>query len=198
MIYDLPAIEGIDWEKAHSYLPDKDMLIKVLEETVRTCVKHTQLLTVLKSTVLTEPSDESFAAFRIQAHAMKATLRTLGSELFEKAFSLEMAGKDGDIDKIRDDTDSFIEDYKRFSESLKAVVGDCDKGKAYDREEFIKQITILKSAMETFDVGTLQEAFDEALRMDLPEEYKDVITKLEKAVRELDSDEVISCCNELL
>ena len=198
MSYDIPIIPGIDWEKAHNYLPDKETLVKVLEETVRSCMKQTQLLSVLKSAVLSDASENNFSAYRTQAHAMKATLRTVGSDLFDMALSLEEAGRDGNVDVIRDDTDAFIAKYKQFAESLKNVVGDCDKGKAFDKNEFVADIAKLRTSMEAFDVNALQQAFEDVLRMDLPEKYKDVIVKLEKAVRELDSEEVIVCCDEIL
>ena len=197
MSYNIPRISGIDWEKAHKYLETKEALIGVLEETVRTCNKQTSALDDLRCKVLENATEENLTAYRIQAHAMKATIRSIGSDLFDMAFALETAGREGDVNKIKESTDEFIVEYRKLVDKLKTIVGECDAVRAFDKEEFAKNLKVIKEAMEAFDVGVLQEAFKSISDMDVPKEYKSLMTKLENAVRDLASDDVLMCCNEL-
>ena len=73
--YDMPAIEGIDWEKAHRYLPTKDTLMGVLREMVSGASKQTDILLKYRDRVAEDPSDENYDLYRVQAHAMKASAR---------------------------------------------------------------------------------------------------------------------------
>ena len=101
MDYNLPEISGIDWETAHRYIPEKEVLIDVLAEFVCSAKKQTELLKGYKEKVIKNPSPENFASYRIQAHAMKAALRSFGSDLFDAAFALETAGKDENLMPIK-------------------------------------------------------------------------------------------------
>ncbi|MCR5272051.1 MAG: hypothetical protein K6E13_03605 [Lachnospiraceae bacterium] len=198
MDYNMPPIEGINWEKAHGYLPEKEMLLMVLEEYVKTCKKQTKLLAGYRDILRDEASDENFASYRIQAHAMKSTLRSLGAELFDMAYSLEMAGKEKSSETIMAKTDIFIEEYTALSEKIRGIVGDCDRKKTFDGNLFFVKIKEIKNAMDIFDVTTLQEAARTVLDMELPTEYEKDVSCLEEAVRNLDSDTVEECCERLL
>ena len=197
MIFNVPVIPGIDWEKSHKYLENEAVLRDVLTEMVRTCDKQTTVLDMLRVKVLGDVTRENLDAYRIQAHAMKATIRSIGSDLFDMAFALETAGREGDVAKIRECTDEFIEEYRRLVDKLKAVVGECDTLRAFNKEEFIDKLEIIKNSMNAFDVRALQEAYRSIADMEIPKECKALVDKLEKAVRDLTADDVIMYCNEL-
>ena len=198
MSYNLPVIVGIDWDKAHKYLPTEEALRDVIAETVKTCAKQTELLDSLREKVIEEPSEENFTAYKIQAHAMKAAIRSIGSDLFDEAFALENAGANGDLDTIKFDTAEFIGDYKELAESLKIIVGDCDSESAFDKGSFNKKLNEIKRLMDEFDITALQDAYEEISNMSIPEQYKVIMGRLEKAVCDLEADDVIACCDEML
>ncbi len=197
MDYDLPQVEGVDWEKAHRYMPDKEVLINMLKEFVSSAQSQTEKLKKFRDEVQREPSDDNFAAFRIHAHAMKSTLRSMGSDLFDRALFLEEAGREGRGQDIIEKTDDFAGSYLDLATKMKAVTGEIKESPAFDKEYFIEKIRIIKEAMDDFDVSKLQEAAEEVLKMEIPEKYSDECEKLEEAVRDLSSDEVIGICNSL-
>lgn len=197
MDYNLPQISGIDWETAHRYIPEKDVLITVLKEFVGSAKKQTALLKEYQQKVLETPNPENFASYRIQAHAMKAALRSLGSDLFDRAFALETAGKEENLLPIERDTDSFTEDFLHLSDRFRIIVGDCDSGSAYEEETFFALVDQTETAIQSFDIPALQQAFESMQTMQLPARYGEIIRDLEPAVRDLETDAVMECCVRL-
>ena len=197
MDYHMPQIQGIDWEKAHRYIPSKDLLLDVLKEIIKQAPKDTKLLTDYKEHVITDPSEENFTAYRIQAHAMKASLRSIGSDLFDEAYALETAGRQMEMDPIQKDTEAFIRDYLSLVEILKGLVDTDADAPGFDEALFFEKIKCVKDAMASFDVPTLQEAFTIISDMEIPGQYGDRINALKPAVRDLDYDTVMKLCDEI-
>lgn len=197
MDYNLPQISGIDWETAHRYIPEKDVLITVLQEFVGSAKKQTALLKEYRQKVLEHPDPENFASYRIQAHAMKAALRSLGSDLFDSAYALETAGKEENLPVIERDTDSFTEAFLQLSDRFRIITGDCDRGAAYDEETFFMLVDRTEDAMQSFDIPALQEAFEAIQAMQIPAQYEGIVRGMEPAVRDLESDTVTECCARL-
>ena len=64
--------------------------------------------------------NEDYERYTIEVHALKSNAATVGAmELSGKAKALEDAGKTGDIETIKRDTDGFLEEYKVFADDLK-------------------------------------------------------------------------------
>lgn len=197
MDYHLPEIPGIDWETTHRYLPEKDVLITVLKEFVGSAKKQTERLREYRRKVLEEPSPENFAFYRIEAHSMKAALRSLGSDLYGRAFALEMAGKEENLLPIERDTDAFAEAFLKLADDLRIITGDCDSEAPYDEETFFSLVDKTEAAMESFDIPSLQEAFEAIQRMRFPVEYEGIIREMEGGVRDLETETVTECCARL-
>lgn len=197
MDYNLPEISGIDWETAHRYIPEKEVLIDVLTEFVCSAKKQTELLKGYQEKVIKNPSPENFASYRIQAHAMKAALRSFGSDLFDMAFALETAGKDENLMPIERDTGSFCEAFLDLAERFKIITGDCDVGSEFDEEIFFDMVEKADAAMQSFDISALQEAFETMQSMKVPEQYEGIMIEMEPAVRDLEADTVAACCAKL-
>ncbi len=195
--YHMPVIGGIDWEKAHRYLTTKEALIEVVSEMVSGAEKQTALLSGYKDAVIKDPSDSAFDAFRIQAHSMKASVRSIGSDLFDEAYALEIAGRDRDADTVKNKTDDFVKDYLALSEKLRTVTPDAGKKSGFDETAFAGGIKDIKEAMEAFDVDTIQKCMEMVLSMEIPELYGEEIRRLEGAVRDLESETVIQSCEKI-
>ena len=60
--------------------------------------------------------------YTIKVHALKSSARIIGAdELGERAQRLENAGQENDIDYIRANHNSFMEEYRAFEEPLSAM-----------------------------------------------------------------------------
>ncbi|MCR4673699.1 MAG: hypothetical protein K5675_01715 [Lachnospiraceae bacterium] len=197
MEYNMPPIAGIDWEKAFHYLPTKDLLMEVLQEFVSSADNQTTKLSEFRDDVEREPGEAHFASFRIHAHAMKSSLRSIGSDLFEAAYELEVAGKEQRLDVILEKTDDFTIEYLSLAESLKVIVGEKKKESGFDEQAFFEEITIIRNTMNAFDIAGLQGAMKNIRDMEIPGVFADKVETLENAVRDLASDEVLKTCDTL-
>lgn len=197
MVYDLPQIDGVDWEVAHRFLTNQDMLKNALCDFVRTAAKQTSELISYREQLEQDPTADNFATFRIRAHAMKSALRSIGSELYEEAFSLETAGRNENIDVISEYTDLFCKEYMSLAARLKVITGDVDSGIDFDHGLFLEKISEIKKSMESFDINALQEAYRVIQDMATPAEFEEEMNKLSVAVRDLESEQVIASCDVL-
>lgn len=67
-------------------------------------------------------SDEDFENYSIKADAMKTSARIIGAnKLGEKAYRLEVAGKTGNYDYIRENHESFIKKYMDYKNLIAAL-----------------------------------------------------------------------------
>lgn len=198
MDYSMPQIEGIDWEKAHRYIPTKSLLLEVLKEFILSADSQCEKLMELRHQVLSNGTPEDFVEYRIQAHSMKSSLRSLGADLFDLAFELETAGKEEDEEIIEEKTAAFIEEYKQLAGVLQEMVGAQKTTIEYDRELFLLLTGKIKKAMEGFAVSELQTNVDRLFSIEgAPTETKPIMEELKVAARDLAMDEVIDCCNRL-
>ncbi|MCR5428371.1 MAG: response regulator [Lachnospiraceae bacterium] len=64
--------------------------------------------------------NEDYQRYTIEVHALKSNAATVGAmKLADKAKALEDAGKTGDIETIKRDTDGFLTEYAAFADDLK-------------------------------------------------------------------------------
>ena len=194
MNYDLPEIEGIDWEVAHHYVPSPEALHETLVEIVKSAAKKVAELRSYRDAVASDPSDENFASYRICAHAMKSALRSIGADAFSEAYELECAGQNRDESVVMEKTDLFTENYMALATKLKAITGDVDVAAKYDESIFYEQIDAIEKAMEAFDINALQDALGVIMDMDTPPEFADELGRLEEAIVYLDPDQVMASC----
>ncbi|MCR5107530.1 MAG: hypothetical protein K6B28_05140 [Lachnospiraceae bacterium] len=197
MEYIMPYIEGIDWERAFHYMPDKRILLNVIGEIVASAASQTDKLIKLKNAVEKDPSGANFREYSVQAHSMKTTLRSIGSELSEEALLLEEAGNDNSQSLIVEKTDPFVRKYLKLTDMLKVYVSGEKKPDVFDKEEFLERIDSIRKAMEAFDINTLQSDMRFLLDMDIPDFCPDEVRSLEAAVRDLDTDRVMISCDAL-
>ncbi len=197
MEYNMPYIEGVNWETAFHYMPGKEMLLKVLEEIVKYADTQVKTLIELKNAIITEPSPKNFKEYGVHAHSMKSTLRSLGSDLFDEAYELELAGTECRENVIIEKTDPFVQKYIDLIEKLKPVVYTDDAQNVFDENDFFERISIIRKAMNSFDISTLQSNMRDVSDMKVPQKYKKVIGSLEEAVRNLDTEGVMKSCEEL-
>ena len=196
MDYNLPVIEGVDWEKAYHYMPNKEVLVEVLKEFVFSSEEQIERLMSLKEELKENSGYEAFEMFKIQAHAMKAGLRSIGSDLYDPAYRLEIAGNEFNIDVILAETDEFVKNYRELAAKLDTIVGENERT-AYNEEVFFECIDRISRGMDTFDISLLQDAVKDIKNMDIPEKYKASVGALEDAARDLSSEEVAALCGAI-
>ena len=101
-------------------------------ENSETAEDYLDALSVFASSIPSKSADiEKFAKdgnrsmYTLRVHSLKSMARLVGAtQLAEYAADLEFAGKQGDFEKIDEETDLLLEQYRRFAELLKGLDGE--------------------------------------------------------------------------
>ncbi len=144
-------------------------------------------------------SAQDWENYTIKIHALKSSAKLVGAmELSEKAQDLETAGKESDIDYIKNNHDSFMKDYLRFNELLKGVF-EHEESKAADEskpmaDEYLLQSAYegLKEAAENMDCDTIEDILKELSDYALPESDGKKIKEISEKAGNFDYDGILS------
>jgi signal transduction histidine kinase/DNA-binding NarL/FixJ family response regulator len=136
--------------------------------------------------------ETSLNYYIVIVHGIKSSVRLLGADSLGKmAESLEFAGKENNIDFIKNNNSTFVQSTKAliagFQDFLKIVQSSDDKpAKEKPQPELLQK---LKTACEQFDISGIDEAIAELDKYT----YEDTqwITKIKGLVNASDFDEVI-------
>jgi CheY-like chemotaxis protein len=140
-------------------------------------------------------SEGDIKNYTIKIHALKSSARIIGAaDLGDAAEALEYAGKDGDIDYIKEHHGPFMEDYEAFraplSEMFKENEDDTDKPEA--DEDLLRDVfKELRSAADDMDCDRLQAIFKEMEAYRVPEKYTLLWKSLKEASGNYDYDVII-------
>jgi signal transduction histidine kinase/CheY-like chemotaxis protein/HPt (histidine-containing phosphotransfer) domain-containing protein len=133
--------------------------------------------------------------YTIKVHALKSSARIIGAAAFgEEAQQLEDAGKAGDIDYIRENHEAFLEEFVAFREPIKKSLDliNTDSGEdntprrtadEADMEMFYER---MRFAAEDMDCDLLGEIYDAIKDFDVPEDDRELLDQLGKAVKNYD------------
>ncbi len=135
----------------------------------------------LKSSELKDFYDRGdWEDYTIKIHALKSSAKLIGAiELSEKAYKLEMAGKEGNEEYIREHHDAFMEEYLRTGDYLKPVFSDgqdeeagSDKPVA-DESIMASVFDGIKEAAERMDCDAIEEILEELSDYQIPDSCKE-------------------------
>jgi len=140
--------------------------------------------------------ENDFGNYTIKVHALKSSARIIGAaDLGEKAFKLEMAGKEGNIAYILDKHRELIEEYRSFSDILKPVfVSDeaFEASKPEANDEFMYEVYEgIRSAAETMDCDTIECIFDEMGEYRIPKSDEKLISDIKNAFSDFNYDLIV-------
>jgi CheY-like chemotaxis protein len=139
--------------------------------------------------------------YTIKVHALKSSARIIGAAgLGEEAQALENAGKSGDIDYIKANHEAFIGEYLGFGAILSKAFPEekeDDKRKPEADAELMDIVYMeIKSAAQDMNCGRLEEIFKKMGEYRIPEEEKEVFSKIKTASDNYDYDKIIECLTE--
>ncbi|MCR5279218.1 MAG: DegV family EDD domain-containing protein, partial [Lachnospiraceae bacterium] len=148
-------------------------------------------------------SGEDWQNYTIKIHAMKSSAKLIGAmELSDKAFKLEMAGKEGNVDYIRDNHEDFMKDFAKFKEPLSAVFED-KKEVAEDKpanpvaDSYLMESVYesLTEAAEAMDCDMMDEVFSELAEYSLSPVDEEKIKAIREKADNFDYDGVLEILN---
>ena len=141
---------------------------------------------------------EDWENYTIKIHALKSSARLIGAlSLGVDAEALEMAGKKGDIDYIKQNHERVMEDYVAFRGILSDVVDVKEEETEEDDSQPLIDPDVLAEAYERIrsfaqdcdDMG-VSDVLDEFADVRIPDEEKERVAKIRRAIDDFDFEAV--------
>ncbi len=186
-------IEGLDIKTAMPLLGSESLFMAVLKEYYLTIDK--------RSMIIEEYCNKEFLKdYAIEVHALKSTSRQIGAyELGALAEELEHAGKDGNLDLVKEKTGLLLVQFRRYKEILAPFFPDCicgdDKPKKLAEPVEIKHmLDEFQTALDDFD--TL--AIDEVVEKMSEYSYDSLFSEYFKQLKEAAENSEIDLCSDII
>ncbi len=194
---DLPDVEGLDWSYAFLHLPSEEMLRDGVESFYDIIELQSDKLQEFYEGLTGSFSDASrmqsfLDEYRIQVHGMKSAAATIGIvPLAGMAKMLEFAAKDGKVETIEAMHETFIAEWRSYTEKLRGVfgLGTAEGAETGDTAMLDAMFEMLIPAMEDLDVDTADEIMEKMKKYTFGAEIDALVGKLNGAVKNLDEDE---------
>ena len=136
--------------------------------------------------------------YTIQVHALKSTARLVGAyELSERAWLLEKAGRESDIEMIEAETEDVLRDYMKLYENFDGIFKTSKEEKdisdrpLMDKNDLISALSDIKELLEAFDYDTAKELFGSLEEYDFEDDFKAAYEKMKREMAEVNTDAVI-------
>lgn len=182
--FDLPQIDGIDWDSAMTHLPDKELLLETVYDFYCTMNSEADFLQECYENL--ENDTAMLDSYRIKVHAMKSSAALIGiNGLSEKAKTLEFAAKDNNKELIREKTEDFLAEWRGYKEKLSVCVAKGEKS-VEDISVITMKLDELREAMDMMDIDMADEIMKELRSYQYSDEITLKMEKLGAAVVNLD------------
>lgn len=192
----LPDLEEFDWKYAEEYFPTVLLLKDTLKSIYRSMEPDMRKLDDLLENI---QNPESLTAYRIQVHALKSTMASVGALLLSKlARLLEVAAIERDIDKIRVLHPILVEEMKKHRKRLELLVRpEEEPERKRDETQIEKLLNELKNALEDWDYDTADVLVEELDEYEFGDKRQELLDALKLQVQNLQAKEGISTIQEI-
>lgn len=150
----------------------------------------------------------NYKDYTIKIHGMKSTALSIGArEVSDMAKAQELAGKDDDYSYIDAHMDEFIVEYHKLLERIRVVLERyemLEEPVAEDNasmltEESIKTTLLgIRTCMDEFDFAGASKLVREMNQKQMPEEYREDLTKIGQWMDEMEEDKIRELIDKLL
>jgi DegV family protein with EDD domain len=189
------SISGIDGEVALKNSGSEDAFRTVLEIFYKSIDNKAEELDKYYS-------EEDYQNYTIKIHALKSSCKLIGAvETSDKAFALEMAGKEGNTDYIRENHSAFIGEYLSYKKALDPIFKEEEQPEESDRrpvaDEFLMDCVYegLHDAAEAMDCDAIEEVFDEVAGYAIPENEAEKFNALKEKAGSFDYEGMLEILN---
>ena len=208
----LAKAQGIDVAEGIKYSGDEETLIDVIKGYVAEIDDGAD-------EIEKELAGLEIKNYTVHVHALKSSSRLIGAkELSEMALDMENTGNayqkaiaDGDVDgagvalsKMEEKTPELLELYRSYKEKLSPVVstdaseGEGDESLPEIEESELKEMLMgIREFAEAFDMDTVDSVMNQIEGYKVPDDKKDMIASLKKAVRDVDRDAILDLLKEI-
>ncbi len=194
--FDLPQIEGIDWDSAMTHLPDKALLLETVYDFYCTMNSEADFLQECYENL--ENDTAMLDSYRIKVHAMKSSAALIGiNGLSEKAKTLEFAAKENNKELIRERTEDFLAEWREYKEKLSVCVAKGEKA-VEDASVITMKLDELREAMDMMDIDMADEIMKELRSYQYSDEITVKMENLGAAVVNLDALTATDVIDEII
>lgn len=179
-------IEGLNTESAIKLLGNEQLYMTVMKEYYLAIDSRAETLTRMLN-------ENDISGYTIDVHSLKSTSRQIGAEeLGELAFSLEKAGKEGDVSFIAAHHDELIEMCAKVRDILKGVFPDVaveeKNAKTADNDTTLELLDELNEALEGFDTLAIDEIIEKMSGYAFDDGANELFEQLKASAEECDID----------
>ena len=187
-------VTGLDMHEAKQYNPDResfDQLLKMYYDTIESKAKQIEEY----------EQSEQIKEYTIQVHALKSSSRIIGATVIsELAARLEAAGNAEDLNKIHKDTPLLLALYRKYREFLEPFVPKEEEAEKVEasNEEIIVKLSLIKSAMEEFDLNSADDIMKEIQEIKIPDVLQEDFETLQEYITNFNVEETPKLIDEMI
>ena len=197
----MPQIEGVDIAYAISHVGDAKSALKVMEQfTTVAEADANELLGYFDALKNDNNDSDALKSFRIKVHSMKSSAGLFGAlQVYGVAAFLEIAARDGNVERIIEVTPHFIDFWLQLRTALDNFF---NEGKIKeentlglkDVQELLHQ---LETSMNAYDVKSADQLLLKLSGYDFGADKEVHFNELKLAVSQLDALKVTDLCEKL-
>ena len=189
----LTVIEGLDVSEGIKNTGSLELYTKLLGDFYRLIdVKALKIEQCLAEGMIRD--------YTIEVHAMKNAARTIGAaRLADFFYEMEKCGNAEDIETLESQTPKLMELYRSYKEVLEPY-GKVDDSRKRDvpNEELVRILQKLCSAVDSFGLNRIDEAFGELEKCRVPDELSELMSKLRVYVADVAMDEIMNTSRAMM
>ncbi|MCR5594525.1 MAG: response regulator [Lachnospiraceae bacterium] len=139
--------------------------------------------------------------YTIEVHALKSSSAQIGAmSLSAMAARLEKAGKETDIEYIKDNTEAMLEKYLSYKDALAPFAGEQSTASSDSRPAMTEDILSglfesIKTAADELDLDKLEAAAETLDKYSFPDDKTDLVNRLKDALNSIDPDACLDVIN---
>lgn len=185
------VIEGLDVQKAMSFLGNEELFWSVLKEYYRVIDKKCALIQEYEQ-------KELWKDYTVEVHALKSASKQIGAtDLAYTAEQMEAAGNAGNAALIHKITPGMLEEYMFYKGILAPYFvkeEEEQSGRAAEVEELKALFEQMEEAMENLDMDAMEQAIRDMSQYSYSDAQRDIFVKLKNAVEDIDTER----CEEII
>ncbi len=189
----LPVIERLDVREGIRHTGSPELYTKLLGDFYR-------LIDIKSSKIEQCLAEGMIRDYTIEVHALKNAARTIGApKLADFFYEMEKCGNAEDIDTLEAQTPRLLELYRSYKEVLEPY-GKTDDGEKQDvaDEELMRILQKLCSAVDSFGLNKIDEAFGELEKCRMPDELAELMSKLRVYVADVAMEEIMNTSRTMM
>ena len=142
--------------------------------------------------------EENWKDYTIKVHALKSSARLVGAMILgDAAEKLEMAGKEDNIEYIRQHNDELLKDLDKYKERLAPYFAEEIKEEpSYDDILLQSAYDTLRKAAEEKDDRMIGMTLNDLAEFEIPKKHLDRVNRIKECFERQDYDGIKKECNE--